>query len=99
MKRSKIFYVLLLAALVVTFSEQVLALDLQQARTQGIIAEQPDGFVRVVKPGSGAEALADQVNAARRQEYQRISKENGQPIDVVAKIAASEIAKKLNSKR
>ncbi len=96
MKKSKLFYsFLILSALIL--AEPVMALDLQQARSQGIIAEQANGYVTVIKNSPEATKLANEVNAARTQEYQRISKENGQPVDVVAKIAAGEIARKLNA--
>ncbi len=95
MKKSKLFYSLLAGIFAVTLSAPVLALDLQQARAQGILAEQPNGYIKVAVPSPEATKLASDVNAARKAEYQRISKENGQPIDVVAKIAAGEIAKKL----
>ncbi len=73
------------------------ALSLQEAREQGLLRENPDGYVSVVKSSGDASALAAQVNAQRKTEYRRISKENGQPVDVVAKIAAGEIANKLSS--
>lgn len=96
MKRSKLFYSLTVGILALTIAAPVLALDLQQARAQGILTEQPDGYVKVLKLSFEATKLAAEVNAARKAEYQRISKENGQPVDVVAKIAAGEIAKKLS---
>lgn len=70
------------------------ALDLHSARDAGILVEKPTGYVAVAKPSAEAEALADEVNAKRRAEYERISQKNGQPVDVVAKLAAIEIAKK-----
>lgn len=94
MKKSKLIYSFLFA---LTLSQSAYALDLQQARAQGILAEQPDGYVRVVTESPEATKLASDVNIARKAEYQRISKENGQPIDVVARIAAETIAKKLSS--
>ncbi len=96
MKKSPLVYSCLVLATLV-FAKPVLALDLQQARTQGIIAEQPDGYVKVLQPRPEATQLANEVNDARTKEYQRISKEKGQPVDIVAKVAAEEIAKKLNA--
>jgi uncharacterized protein YdbL (DUF1318 family) len=95
MKISNLFYSALISVIALTISFSANALDLQQARSQGIIGEQADGFVKVLKASAEAEKLANEVNAARKQEYQRISKENGQPVDVVGKVAAVEIAKKL----
>lgn len=70
-----------------------LALDLHSARSSGVIAELPTGYVKAVKPSAEVDALVATVNAKRRAEYERISKQNGQPIDVVGKLAAPEIAK------
>ncbi len=70
------------------------ALDLQTARSQGAVAEQATGYLKAVKPGAEVNALVDQVNAGRKAEYQRISKENGQPADIVAKLAAEQLMKK-----
>ncbi len=70
-----------------------LALDLHSARSSGVIAELPTGYVKAVKPSAEVDALVATVNAKRRAEYERISKQNGQPVDVVGKLAAPEIAK------
>jgi uncharacterized protein YdbL (DUF1318 family) len=89
-------FVMLLTFLV---ASPAMALDLQQARSQGIIAEQPNGYITVVKDSPEARSLVHEVNYARQQEYQRISEQNGQPIDVVAAIAAQQIAEKTKSGR
>jgi uncharacterized protein YdbL (DUF1318 family) len=67
------------------------ALDLQQARLTGDIGEKADGYVAPLKPTPEINTLAGEVNAKRRLEYSRISKANGQPVDVVAKLAAPQI--------
>lgn len=86
----------LFAALsVLLFATGALALDLAAARSSGALGEKRDGYVSVLKPGGGAEALAAEVNARRREEYQKISSQNGQPVDVVAKLAAPAIIAKL----
>lgn len=71
-----------------------LALDLQAARSQGLVGEH-NGYIEPIKPSPEVRALIDDINARRRQEYLRISSENGQPIDVVAKLAAEQIINKL----
>ena len=85
------------AAIIALTAISANALDLQEARTKGILHENPNGYVSVIKSSGDASALAAQVNAQRKAEYERISKQNGQPVDVVAKIAAEEIAKKVSS--
>lgn len=67
------------------------ALDLHQARSSGMVGERLDGYVAARKATPEVNALVAEVNAKRKQEYARISKENGQPVDVVAKLAAAQI--------
>jgi uncharacterized protein YdbL (DUF1318 family) len=93
-KPSKI-QILTIAVLALSIASSAFALDLQQARAEKILGEKPNGYVEVLKASPEATKLADEVNAMRKKEYERISKENGQPVDVVAKVAAEEIAKKL----
>ena len=79
------------ALAILLFATPALALDLQGARVQGIVGEKNDGYIAVLKSSPEAEALAVEVNAKRKQEYVRISKENGQTADVVGKLAAPQI--------
>ena len=74
-----------------------MALDLPEARTQGLVIERQDGYIKAVNNDSKVQELVNKVNAVRKAEYQRISKENGQPVEVVAKIAAEEIARKIKN--
>ena len=67
------------------------ALDLQQARANGQIGEKNDGYVAVLSGGADVAALAGEINAKRKQEYARISNQNGQPVELVAKLAAGQI--------
>ncbi len=67
------------------------ALDLAQARAQGLVGEKLDGYVAAVTPSADANAVVSDVNTRRRAEYEKISKDNGQPVSVVAKIAAERI--------
>lgn len=82
---------LLLTAAITAFSLPAMALELHEARSKGMIGEKLDGYVAPISSAPEAAALAAQVNAKRKEEYTRISKQNGQPVDVVAKLAAPEI--------
>ena len=73
------------------------AMDFHDARTKGLVGERLDGFVEALVKTDGAPALAADVNSKRKAEYARIAKEKGQTVDVVAKLAASEIIKSLES--
>ena len=67
------------------------ALDLHQARASGMVGEKLDGYAAALKASPEVNALVADVNAKRKQEYARISKQNGQPVEVVAKLAAAQI--------
>ncbi len=67
------------------------ALDLHSARANGSVGEKNDGYVAALRPSAEVNAVVAEVNAKRSAEYARISKENGQTVDVVAKLAASQI--------
>lgn len=84
----KVIYAAILASLI---AFPAFALDLQEARAKGVLGELNTGYVKVLAESAEASKLADEVNAKRKAEYARISKENGQPVDVVAKLAAGQI--------
>lgn len=67
------------------------ALDLHGARAAGQVGEKANGYVEAIKATPDVNALVVDVNAKRKAEYARISKENGQSVDVVAKLAAEQI--------
>jgi len=88
-------YTVALAAIFI--SAPAFALDLHQARNAGIVGEKLDGYVAVLKSTPEVEALVNDVNSKRRQEYARISKQNNQPVEIVAKLAAQQIIPGLES--
>jgi len=92
MKLRKLTLLALLGALIAL---PALALDLQSARSAGAVGEKLDGYVTALKPDPDVQALVAGVNTKRKAEYARISGQNGQPVDVVAKLAAQEIIDKL----
>jgi uncharacterized protein YdbL (DUF1318 family) len=73
------------------------AMDLHEARDAGILGEKNDGYVAVLKKSPDADALANDVNDKRKQEYARISKQNSQPVSVVGTLAAKQIVDGLNA--
>lgn len=85
----------LLVLLGIMIAAPAYALDLKQARSSGLVGEKIDGYTEALKQTPEVKVLVDDVNAKRRAEYQRISKENGQSVDVVGKLAAQEIISKL----
>lgn len=96
-RHMKFFTVAIVAFMAIAVTFPAFALDLQQARTAGSVGERLDGYVAAVKPSAEVEALVAEVNAKRKQEYARISAENGQSIAVVAKVAAEQIINNLDA--
>lgn len=78
-----------------SFINPAFALDLHEARSKGLVQEQPSGYISAVQRSSDVESLVAEVNSKRRSEYERIAKENGQSVEIVGKLAAQEISKKL----
>ena len=93
----KMRFMSMIVALGVLLAFPAFALDLHQARDAGILGEKNDGYVAVLKKSPEALALAKEVNEKRAQEYERISKENNQPANIVATLAAQQIIEKLNA--
>ncbi|MCP5361751.1 MAG: YdbL family protein [Hyphomicrobiales bacterium] len=88
---------LIVVSVVMLVALPVLAIDLQSARTEGLVGELPTGYVKALGGGAEISALVSEINDKRKQEYERISRENGQPVDIVAKLAAEQIIAKLPS--
>ncbi|MEH6388547.1 MULTISPECIES: YdbL family protein [Pseudomonas] len=70
--------------LALMMSMPVLAMSLNEAmsalpaaKAAGQLGEQPNGYLSVVNPGGEAAEIASQINQARRNEYQKLAKENG----------------------
>jgi uncharacterized protein YdbL (DUF1318 family) len=88
---------LLAAAAIALISLPALALDLDSARSSGVVIENADGYISAASANSSADvrSFVSTVNAARKEEYQRVAAKNGQPLDVVEKLAAAKIQQKL----
>lgn len=71
------------------------AIDLQTAKQQGLVGEKPDGYVGAVQSSGEVSTLVNSVNQQRKQAYIGISKENGQPLNVVETLAAKKLYDKL----
>jgi uncharacterized protein len=64
------------------------AIDLQTAKAQGLVGETPTGYLELVKPGSAdVKSMMNEINAARKKEYQAIAKRNNTELSVVEVLA------------
>ena len=85
---------LILAGLLLAVSLPVLAMNLQQAmaalgqaKAQGLVGEQPNGYLGVVSSTSDSEAVVKLINDARRAEYSRMAKQNNIAVADIEAIA------------
>ncbi|MGH7291286.1 MAG: YdbL family protein, partial [Myxococcota bacterium] len=71
-------------------------LDLDSAKSQGLIGEKADGYVGIVGAESTAPvaALVKNVNAKRAAAYAEIAKKNGTSVDAVAALAGEKLIEK-----
>jgi uncharacterized protein YdbL (DUF1318 family) len=71
------------------FAAPAFAIELKEAKAQGLVGERVDGFVGVViaSPPADVARLVERVNAQRREKYGEVASQRGVPLDAVAKIA------------
>jgi uncharacterized protein YdbL (DUF1318 family) len=65
------------------------AIGLQDAKAQGLLGEQPNGYLGLVRANASGEvkSLMADINAKRRQEYQAIAQRNHTQLHVVEALA------------
>ncbi len=70
-----------------------MALTLDEARTQGLVGERPDGLVGAVSANASTEvaALVAQINAARLDSYRALAARDGAPLPAVQAIAGEKL--------
>ena len=93
-RRTLLAAALALAALVAT-GLPAWSLSIAEAKSQGLVGEQADGYHGVV--GSGppeARTLAKSVNAERRDEYRGIAKKRGIETEAVAALAGKKLVQR-----
>ena len=67
---------------------------IEQAKAQGVIGEQFDGYIGIADPGRvspDVKRKVDQINAGRLAEYTRISQKTGDPVSTVAVAMAEKL--------
>ena len=91
-------------AMFMLLSQPLQAMDLQQAMTilpaakaQGLVGEQPDGYLGVVKAEGETTMLVQLINTARRNEYQKLATANGLQLADVEIMAGQKALNKTQS--
>lgn len=89
------FVILILVPLLCTASVAY-AIDLDQAKSEGLVGETMEGYLGVVDDSApeAVQTLVEEVNARRRAEYQRIAEQNGIDVAQVEALAAKKAIEK-----
>ena len=89
------------ALLSITLALPVFALNLDQAidslgqaKVNGLVGEQADGYLGVVKNEGNASEIAQLINQARKQEYQKVSAQSNVPLVEVQNRAGTKAQEK-----
>jgi uncharacterized protein len=70
--------------------------EIDAAKQAGIVGEQSDGYLGLVRSDAAAEvqALVSEVNTKRRAAYEEIATRNGTPVDAVARLAGAKLVER-----
>jgi uncharacterized protein len=60
---------------------------LSAAKSSGLVGEQANGYLGVVQPNPRAAEIANQINQARRREYQKLAEQNSIKLQEVELLA------------
>lgn len=95
---------LILCSMLLAVSLPLMAMNLQQAmsslsaaKAQGLVGEQPDGYLGVVAPSADAAEIVKLINEARRAQYQRLAKDNSLVLQDVEAMAGQKALEKTQS--
>ena len=84
----------LLSTMVIAMDLNSAMSSLSQAKSAGLLGEQPDGYLGVVKAQGDAAEIARLINEARRVEYQRLAKNNNIQLTDVEAMAGKKALEK-----
>jgi uncharacterized protein YdbL (DUF1318 family) len=88
--------VLLLTTIVVICPNSAYAIDLDQAKSQGLVGEQRNGYLGSVEQASSPDIreLINSINQKRRLKYEKIAKETGSTLPQVEMLAGKKALEK-----
>jgi len=83
---------LVLFTLILSFSS--FAIELPDAKKKGLIGEQSNGLLGVVKSSAEVQALVKKINARRLARYTQIAEKNAMTVNQVSLLAGEKTIKK-----
>ncbi|MBQ4813526.1 hypothetical protein A7985_16395 [Pseudoalteromonas luteoviolacea] len=84
-----------IAAACLSFS--VMAMSINEAKTQGLVGENSAGYLGVIKGSAEVKKLVAEINRKRKAKYQQLAKKNKISLAQVEKLAAEKTYKKTSS--
>ncbi|PLY02254.1 MAG: DUF1318 domain-containing protein [Desulfuromonas sp.] len=89
------YLVHLLLCVLVFLAVPVLAIELQDAKEQGLVGETPQGYLEaVVSPNAEVKELLADINGKRKEKYQEIAAKNEIGLDKVEQLAGEKAIEK-----
>ena len=85
---------LLLITSMLLISLNVFALDLAAAKTNGMVGETQNGYLKAKSSATEVQALVDDINAKRKATYQALAKKNALTVAQVEKLAGEKAIKR-----
>lgn len=85
----------LLAGILLLIAQPAFAIDLQTAKSQGLVGESTNGYLEAVKtPSAEVKALIGEVNAKRKEKYLEIAARNNITLKDVEQLAGKKAIEK-----
>ena len=92
---------ILFISLFLAFSSNGWAMDLSSAmsklstvKNQGLVGEQTDGYLGVVKNQNDAQTIAQLINQARKEQYQKMAQNHKVPLQEIEALAGKKAIEK-----
>ena len=85
----------IVAACLLLITQPAYAIDLQTAKSQGLVGETPDGYLAAVKsPSAETMELITSVNLKRKEKYQEIATRNKTSLQTIEQLAGNKAIEK-----
>lgn len=91
--RNKLHWIAPVLLALTLFALPASALDLAQAKSQGLVKETSTGYLTAVKPSAEVNSLVQKINAGRKAAYQKLANDTGAPLSAVEQRAGEKLTR------
>jgi uncharacterized protein len=70
------------------------AIELDQAKEQGLVGEQTDGYLGIIKDAQGVQELVQEINSKRKAKYEQLARQNNIELEQVEALAGKKAIEK-----